>query len=482
MKPNLVLMNGALRLDDHPSLVRACASGSPVIPAYILDDETAGDWKLGGARRWWLLQSLGKLGDDLARLGSRLIIRKGTFGQTLCGLIEEIGADTIYLTRGYDPISVEQQDDANKIAGEFDAVCRRFGGNLLLEPEEIRTKTGGKYEVFTPFWRQARELISNTAPLDPPDHIPAPKHWPESTPLDALDLHPKPAHWAEPIARFWAPGETAAHERLAAFLDEASAGYRADRDIPGLDGTSRLSPYLANGEISPRRIWFETHTYADANPAGAAGAEAFLREIGWREFSTHLLFHNPNLPTRPLKGKFAAFPWREGISDDVIAWQRGMTGFPIVDAGMRQLWQTGWMHNRVRMIVASFLVKDMLWHWRTGEDWFWDTLVDADLANNAASWQWVAGCGADAAPYFRIFNPITQGEKFDRKGAYIRTFVPELGGLPDDFIHKPFEAPAGILEMAGITLGQTYPKPILDRKKGRERALAALASIKEDAS
>jgi deoxyribodipyrimidine photo-lyase len=477
VKPVLVLMNGALRLDDHPALAKACVSGAPVIPVFILDDAAAGEWKLGGARRWWLRESLKVLRSALEAKGGALVLKSGDTLDILKALVAETGADTLHMTRAYEPHLARLQDAAYDLMEELGVTCRRFAGNLLLEPEQVRNKTGGVYEVFSPFWRRALELIDGTTPTLAPDAIPAPEIWPES---DTLDLDPKPAHWAEPIAAFWAPGEAAAHERLADFLDAWVTDYKEMRDIPSVDATSRLSPYLANGEISPRRIWHEAMIASGEEAVKEKGVDWFLRELGWREFSTHLLHNFPHIPEKPLKSKFAAFPWREGYDDAVTAWQKGQTGFPIIDAGMRQLWQTGWMHNRVRMIVASFLVKDMLWHWRTGEDWFWDTLVDADLANNAASWQWVAGCGADAAPYFRIFNPVTQGEKFDPKGDYIRQYVPELKDLPDAYIHAPFEAPGGVLKMAGITLGRDYPKPMLDRKAARARALAALESTKEE--
>ncbi|SDE02915.1 cryptochrome/photolyase family protein [Kordiimonas lacus] len=479
MKPILLLMNGTLRLDDHPALVSACSSGAGVIPMFILDDAGAGDWKLGGARRWWLKDSLIRLATSLEARGSRLILRAGDTADIVESLLGEVSA--VYMTRAYSPMGRRAQEQIHQLCSAHDTDCRRFTGNLLLEPEDVRTKTGGIYEVFSPFWRRAVELIDGSPPLGAPDQVPAPDNWPESQDITELKLDPRPAHWVKPIAATWVPGEDAAQDRLAKFLTEAARDYKAMRDVPGVEATSRLSPYLAHGEISPRRIWAEAQLHMMTEAQDRKGADWFLRELGWREFSKHLLFHNPTLPVRPLKAQFEDFPWREGVDDMVVAWQKGRTGFPIVDAGMRQLWQTGWMHNRVRMIVASFLVKDMLWHWRTGEDWFWDTLVDADLANNAASWQWVAGCGADAAPYFRIFNPITQGEKFDPDGDYIRTYVPELADMPNDYIHKPFEAPEGVLKMAGVSLGATYPEPVLDRKACRERALAALQSIKKQA-
>ncbi|NVJ98021.1 MAG: deoxyribodipyrimidine photo-lyase [Alphaproteobacteria bacterium] len=472
-------MTNILRLDDHPALAEACDSGAPVVPLYIFDEAAMGRWVPGGARRWWLQGALKSLTADLAAMGSKLIVARGDTVAVLQKAMQQTGAGAIYLTRGYSPYERETEQAVHAYAVENDLLCRRFAGNLLLEPEMVENKQGRPYEVFTPFWRRACELIDDVAPLDAPEDMAAPDSWPESLPLDALEFAPMPAFWADPIAEVWQPGEAAARERLSDFLEEAAATYPKMRDYPAVEATSRLSPYLVSGEISPRRIWYETQRYIAANEASASGASGFLREVGWREFSYHLLFHFPHMMRAPLKERFADFPWRAGDGKALNEWQKGLTGFPIVDAGMRQLWQTGWMHNRVRMVVASFLVKDMLWHWHEGEDWFWDTLVDADPANNSASWQWVAGCGADAAPYFRIFNPIAQGEKFDKDGGYIRTYVPELADMPNDYIHKPFEAPEGVLRMAGVELGKTYPRPMLDRKAARERALAALGTIKK---
>lgn len=480
-KPILVLMTNILRLDDHPALAEACESGAPVIPLFVLDAAAAGPWAPGGARRWWLQESLKCLDASLREKGSRLVLACGDTVAVLTQVIKETGAGGIYLTRGYSPHERATEEAVHDMANSVGLECRRFAGNLLLEPEMVQNKQGRPYEVFSPYWRRACEIIDSVAPQDAPEHVPAPDIWPESADIADLGLAPRPASWAAPIADAWQPGEVTARDRLTDFLEEASGHYKTARDFPSVEATSRLSPYLASGEISPRRIWFETQKFMAGHEGMEQGAQWFLRELGWREFSTHLLYHFPHMVRAPLKERFAAFPWRTGDGGMLAAWQKGQTGYPIVDAGMRQLWQKGWMHNRVRMIVASFLVKDMLWHWHAGEDWFWDTLVDADLANNSASWQWVAGCGADASPYFRIFNPVTQGEKFDAKGTYVRTWVPELADMPDDYIHKPFEAPAGVLERAGVKLGQTYPKPILDRKAARERALAALASIKKEA-
>ncbi|MFC3052611.1 cryptochrome/photolyase family protein [Kordiimonas pumila] len=469
-------MNNALRLADHPALAAACATSGPVIPLYVYDNTH--DNAPGAASRWWLLQSLSKLDASLKKLGSGLVVRRGTVADVVMDVCTETGACGVYMTRGYSEHDKKTEEYLHDFAEKNGLTCKRYAGRLLLEPEQVVSKSGTPYSVFTPFWKQALSLIDNAVPLPVPQKIQAPVSWPATTSIGALGLEPKPASWAEPIAAEWQVGEEAAIERLDFFVDATMDEYQTARDIPGVDGTSKISPYLAFGEISPRQIWHKVSMHlGDATKSTAA--LAYLRELGWRDFSYHQLFYNPEMRIKPLKAKFLHFPWHEGTSPAVKAWQKGMTGFPIVDAGMRQLWQTGWMHNRVRMIVGSFLVKDLLWHWHEGETWFWDTLVDADIASNAASWQWVAGCGADASPYFRIFNPVTQGEKFDPAGAYIRSFVPELCDLPNEWIHKPFDAPLEVLAVAGITLGHTYPAPLVDRKKARASALAALASIKD---
>ncbi len=478
-KPVLVLMSNTLRLADNAALTEAANSGEPVIPVFILYEQSPKVRPLGAASKWWLLQSLESLSSQLETIGSKLVVRQGQAADVVQELVDETGAGAVHLMRGYTPAARALEEDLHQAYEQTDVGVRRFAGNLLVEPEAVRTKTGTPYTVFSPFWRAASELIDTVAPQSAPTELAAPSVWPDSKEVASLGLEPEPTHWADPIAATWVPGETAALGRLHDFLDGPVVDYKAARDFPAIDATSALSPYLAFGEIGPRTIWWHTKQRMVGDDSIAKGAGHFLREVGWREFSSHLLFNQPHMQTEPMRDQFRAFPWIEGDGDFLTAWQKGKTGFPIVDAGMRQLWQTGWMHNRVRMIVASFLVKDLLWHWREGEAWFWDTLVDADFGNNIASWQWVAGCGADAAPYFRIFNPITQGEKFDPDGDYVRKFVPELADLPNDYIHKPFEAPAGVLQMAGVKLGDTYPKPIIDRKVAREKALAALASIKK---
>jgi deoxyribodipyrimidine photo-lyase len=356
--------------------------------------------------------------------------------------------------------------------------CVTFEGTILHDPEVVETTSGGPYHVFTPFWKKLRDVLDGRYPLGKPalDSSTVPVRWPDSVDPNDLELLPD-IDWAEGIRAAWTPGERGARARLEWFFEEALEGYPETRNLPYVDGTSRLSPYLCHGEISPRQVW-----HAVKERAGSAGVEEaaddFLREIAWREFSYHLLFHSPHTTTDPLKEKFESFRWLDDAAG-LKAWQEGRTGYPIVDAGMRQLWHIGWMHNRVRMIVASFLTKDLLIHWREGANWFWDTLVDADLANNSMGWQWSAGSGADAQPFFRIFNPVSQGEKFDPEGNYVREWVPELGAMPARYIHKPWDAPDQVLEEAGVTLGETYPAPIVDHRMARERALEEYQRIRK---
>ncbi|MEQ1652895.1 MAG: deoxyribodipyrimidine photo-lyase, partial [Hyphomicrobium sp.] len=352
--------------------------------------------------------------------------------------------------------------------------------NLLREPEEVRTKTGDVYKVYTPFWKALSADFTPAKPLHAPKSLTVPKSPPKSDTLASWELHPKKPDWSRGFDEHWQPGETGAHEKLQTFLGDALAAYAEDRNRPDRPGTSRLSPHLHFGEITPAQCWVAAEHAAAAMPGADKGRETFLKEIVWREFAYTLLYYWPDLPEQPFRKDFAAFPWKNDAKL-LRAWQKGMTGYPVVDAGMRELWHTGYMHNRVRMIVASFLIKHLLIPWQQGEAWFWDTLVDADLANNAASWQWVAGSGADAAPYFRIFNPVTQGEKFDPDGVYVRRWVPELKDLSNDALHAPWTAPALTLAAAGVILGKTYPHPIVDHAAARERALAAYDAVKMQA-
>ncbi|MGP1255729.1 MAG: cryptochrome/photolyase family protein [Kiloniellales bacterium] len=477
--PTLVWFRQDLRLSDNPALAAAVARGGPVVPFYLLDDETPGSWTMGGASRWWLHHSLQSLSADLAAKGARLILRRGAAAEAIPTVAEEIGAATVLWNRCYEPWAVPRDTALKERLKAAGLAVDSFSASLLQEPWTVQTGAGKPYTVFSPFWRAIRDR-DVPRPLATPGEMASPEGI-ASDRLEDWQLLPQRPDWAGGLRDSWTPGEQAAQERLADFLDERVDLYAEERNRPDIDGTSGLSPYLHWGEISPRQIWHATHHRLSAEGAASKGAWSFLSEVGWRDFSYHLLFHWPSLMDETWKENFKAFPWREN-PDGLRAWCRGQTGFPIVDAGMRQLWHTGWMHNRVRMIVGSFLIKDLMIHWQEGERWFWDTLVDADAASNGASWQWVAGCGADAAPYFRIFNPMTQGEKFDPSGDYTRKWVPEVAELPDRYLHRPWEAPEEVLAKAGVRLGETYPEPIVDHSVARQAALAAFENIKKGAA
>jgi deoxyribodipyrimidine photo-lyase len=476
--PAIVWFRNDLRIQDNEALV-AAAQHSSVVPVYIRQAGGAGR-ALGAARQWWLHRSLQTLAEALEGLGAPLVLLSGDPSELIPGLIETTGASAVYWNRRYDPAHLES-DSAIKadIQGQ-NLVCESFAGQLLHEPTKLRTGSGTHYKVYSPFWRAMEPDVENRPPLEAPQSLTPCASFSDlaTETLDSWHLLPKKPDWSPGLVDAWTPGETGAHERLADFIEDRMQGYDERRDIPGVDATSGLSPHLASGEITPAQI-FEAlkNTETDGAPADRT---KFRKEIGWREFAWHLLVNEPALAEKNHNPKFDSFPWLNNARA-LAAWQKGLTGYPIVDAGMRQLWQTGWMHNRVRMIVASFLTKHLLIDWRTGEDWFWDTLVDADPASNAASWQWVAGSGADASPYFRIFNPVLQGEKFDTEGDYVRSFVPELAQMPKKFIHKPWAAPEQVLAAAGVRLGDTYPHPIIDHKLARDRALAAYQQIKEAA-
>lgn len=468
-----------LRLEDNPALLAAVERGGPVVPVFVWAPEEEAPWSPGSASRWWLHQSLTSLDAELQKVGSRLVIRQGTSLSTLRALVRDVGAQAVFWNRRYEPTVVKR--DAT-IATELRAdgvTVESFNAALLFEPGEVRTRQGKPFQVFTPFWKACLASPRPPAPRRPPSRLRAPARWPKSLPIVTLELEPR-VDWVSGMRAAWIPGSRGAIDRLQRFLSEVLTGYAESRDRPDRMGTSRLSPHLHFGEIGPRQVWHAVgERVRRARTAGATrGAETYLRELGWREFAYHLLFHFPHTTDRPLRPEFAAFPWRKNAGSR-WAWQRGQTGYPVVDAGMRELWATGWMHNRMRMVVASFLVKDLLLPWYEGAKWFWDTLVDADLANNTFGWQWTAGCGADAAPYFRIFNPVNQGEKYDPKGDYVRRWVPELARLSGKWIHRPWEAPDDVLRDAGVALGRTYPKPIVDHGVARRRALQALTSMKK---
>jgi len=477
--PTIVWFRQDLRLDDHPALRAAMkhGGGGPIIPVFIWAPEEEGSWPPGAATKVWLDGSLRSLDVDLRKIGSRLIIRRGPTLVTLRSLIRETNADAVMWSRRYEPSAIARDAAIKKALKDDGVEAESFNAGLLFEPWEIRTQEDKPYQVFTPFWKACLKQAEPGAPLPAPKKLIAPESWPTSLTVDELQLMPT-IDWARGICTSWQPGERGAKRFLTSFITGIMENYDESRDRPDKSGTSQLSPHLHFGEISPRRIWHAVHEHVGSLKSKThAGPERFLAEIGWREFAHHLLFHFPRTTDEPLRAQFAAFPWDENPSA-LHAWQRGQTGYPLVDAGMRELWHTGWMHNRVRMVVASFLVKHLLLPWQEGAKWFWDTLVDADLANNTLGWQWTAGCGADAAPYFRIFNPISQGEKFDPQGAYLRKWVPELARLPDSLIHRPWETPMLALREAGIVLGENYPHPIVDHAKARERALAALEMTK----
>lgn len=450
-----------LRLTDHPSLARAIERGAAVVPVYIWAPEEEGRWAPGGAARVWLHHALADLDAQLRARGLRLIIRRGPTGAAMDRLVRETGAGAIFWNRRYEP-AVTARDARLKQewrARGLDA----WSGNaaLLVEPHEVCTQAGRPFQVFTPFWKAASARTFAPPVMVDGAALRAPESWPESLPLGALALQPQRG-WDAGIRRAWDMSRAGVEARLRAFAAGAVAEYAEGRDFPDRDGTARLSPYLHWGQVGPREV---AAAIARSGCGDTRGAVVFLKELGWREFAHHVLHHFPHTPEHPLKPQFETFPWR--LDGDLFeAWARGRTGYPIVDAGMRQLWATGWMHNRVRMIAASFLVKHLLQPWSEGARWFWDTLVDADLANNTLGWQWTAGCGADAAPFFRIFNPITQGRKFDPAGCYIRQWVPELAAVPDRHVHAPWE-------LHDTLAGGAYPPPMVDHAAARKAALAA---------
>lgn len=476
-KPVVHWFRNDLRLADNAALSAAVKSGLPLVALYVLDDETPGQWAAGGASRWWLHHSLKSLEQALRQRGGSLILRRGSAVEVVPKVAAEANAAAVYWTRGYEP-HAQQTESALHDSLSPDVEVRRFGGALLFQPEHLHTGSGEPYRVFTPFWKACLRGEQPREPLPVPKLIQFHSAQLFSERLEDFALLPVRPDWAGGLRESWQPGEDGAQDRLSTFLSAPVDHYPERRDRPDRQGTSRLSPHLHFGEISPHQVWHAAQGVSAGETRAARGASAFIRQLGWREFSYHLLHHWPDLPEAPFRPVFSEFPWRRD-EQALRAWQRGKTGYPIVDAGMRELWHTGWMHNRVRMLVASVLVKHLLIPWQDGEAWFWDTLVDADLANNAAGWQWVAGCGADAAPYFRVFNPMLQGEKFDPEGSYVRRWVPELGKLPSKHIHAPWDAPAAVLQAAGVKLGKSYPLPIVEHSVARKEALAAYAQMKE---
>ena len=462
-----------LRVRDNPALNAAVERKGKILPVYILDDDNSGEWKMGGASRVWLHHALNDLSESL---NGHLQVFNGNPKDILQGLIEEHDVDSIYWNRCYEGWRIERDKDIKSHFSDQNIEVESCNGSLLWEPWQIKNQQGAMYKVFTPFYRKG--CLNEPEPREPlnkPQYISCVQHENSKKKIDELSLLPETLDWHKPIESEWDMSEEGAHNRLQDFLDEGLNNYKEGRNFPDKDNVSRLSPYLHFGQISPHTVWHNARQYSISNGL-EKDMDHFCSELGWREFSYSLLYHVPDFPRKNWQEKFDHFPWDKN-DKALTAWQKGQTGYPIVDAGMRELWYTGYMHNRVRMIVGSFLVKNLMLHWHHGEEWFWDCLVDADLANNSASWQWIAGCGADAAPYFRIFNPLTQGQKFDPDGNYIRRWVPELEKMPDKHLNAPWDAPENVLEYAGVELGKDYPKPIIDLKASRERALEAFKSL-----
>jgi deoxyribodipyrimidine photo-lyase len=480
MTPTLLWFRQDLRLQDNPALHAAIARGGPIVPLFIWDPEGERGWAPGAASRWWLHHSLTALDTSLRARGSRLIIARGETARVLREVAAQTGAGAVFWNRRYDPASVVRDGglEVDLTAAGLDV--RTFNAGLLNEPDAITNKQGRPFQVFTPYWRHCLSLPVSAPLKTAHASLPAPGEWPRTREIEELELLPR-IRWDAQFGATWQPGEAGGMKRLRSFLAGQMDVYDVGRDLVSEEGTSRLSPHLHFGEVSPRQAWAAVRERAQGSGVfpPSKGAGVFLRELGWREFAHHLLFHFPHTQDRPLREEFERFPWANDPGGNKLrAWQRGRTGYPIVDAAMRQLWAIGWMHNRARMIVASFLVKHLRLPWRAGAAWFWDTLVDADLASNTLGWQWSAGCGADAAPYFRIFAPVLQGRKFDPDGNYVRRWVPELARLRAKFIHAPWEAPAEVLSMAGVKLGETYPTPTVDHVTARNEALAAFRSLR----
>jgi len=471
-RPVILWFRRDLRLHDNPALKHAAETGRPVIPVYILDD--AGDGRpRGAASLWWLDKSLRALAAALKDRNATLILRRGDSDAELRRLIDQTEAEAVYMNRLFEPDAWSRDADIAHGLKADGIETKGYNATLMCRPGGVLNGSGGPYKVFTPF---LKALLDQA---EPPPHSTGPRDLSGAPKLagDAIDdwgLHPTRPDWSGGFD--WTPGEDGATQALSRFVAGGLSDYGKGRDHPAQPATSRLSPHLHWGEISPWRAIAAARKAARDGKATPTEAEKFVSEIGWREFSAHLLHHFPTLPDTAFRPEYDQMPWKQ---DDkgFTAWTRGQTGYPIVDAGMRQLWATGWMHNRVRMIVASFLIKHLLIDWRRGEAWFWDTLVDADLASNSQNWQWVAGSGADASPYFRIFNPITQGEKFDADGRYVRKWVPELDRLPDRWLHAPWTAPPEVLRDAGVRLGTDYPRPLVDHAEARQRALDALKTV-----
>ena len=453
-KRSIMWFRRDLRLTDNVALSAAVAEADEVIPVFIFDPASQHPWSPGAASRWWLHHSLVALDHSLRQCGSRLIVFAGDSADVLSKLVKQVGAESVHWSALHEPSALALESKCVQGLQLQGVKAASHSGALLHSPNRLLTAAGEPYRVFTPFWKSLRNTYAPGGALAAPTELKPPASWPETQNIDSLGLLPR-IDWAQGLSEAWTPGEAGALERLSRFGVDRMSRYQTDRDFPARDGISRLSPHLHFGEISPRQVWLGVQARSGEVIASDA-ADAYCRQLAWREFAHHLLAHFPASPEEPLQSKFRNFGWREDYAELLKAWQRGQTGYPLVDAGMRELWTTGWMHNRVRMVVASFLIKNLRIPWQEGARWFWDTLVDADLANNTMGWQWCAGCGADAAPFFRIFNPTLQAGKFDEDGRYVSRWVPELIGSP---------------------LGSNYPKPLVDFGESRKQALVAYQRV-----
>ncbi|KXV12828.1 cryptochrome/photolyase family protein [Gluconobacter oxydans] len=473
-RPAIVWFRDDLRMADHPALHEAAASGRPLICLYILDDVTPALHPLGAAARWWLHGALADLRRNLEKQGGTLLTLSGSAEKLLPQLAKQTDAASVHWHHRLHERERAQDNRIRRTLEEQECEVHAQWGTVLVDPDTVQTKQGGFYKVCGSFWK-ALQTHAVPEPLEAPSRLSfhaIPASVLSDARLNEDSLCPQAPDWAAGFRKTWEPGEAEGQEHLEDFLKNSVAGYPRGRDRVAEEGTSRLSPYLASGAVSPRQVWAALQKHG----AHTDGPRIFLSELGWREFARYTLYHLPKLPFENLSPKFSGMHWRRSAAD-LKAWQRGQTGVPIVDAGMRQLWQTGWMHNRARMIVGSFLTKHLLIDWKEGDAWFRDTLVDADFANNAMNWQWVAGTGIEATPFFRIFNPTRQAEKFDPNGDYIRQWVPELRRLSGKALFEPWAAKDEELEKAGVRLGKSYPRPIVDLKEGRDRALQAFRSL-----
>jgi deoxyribodipyrimidine photo-lyase len=481
MSPALIWFRRDLRLADNPAWQALIDEGHTPIPVYI-HEEPDTDWPLGEASAWWLHHSLIALQQSLWKHGSDLLIFRGNPESLLPELLQQARTDRLAWNRCYEPAWTARDTRIRQALEQDGYRTSSHNATLLREPRELLKKDGTPYRVFTPFWKKLYSIGPGRGVIATRERPPAINtvRFTDSLSVDSLRLLPE-VNWDKAFYAHWQPGEAGAWKALKNFHDDKLLDYPARRDMPASSGTSRLSAHLHFGEISPQQLWDTLSSLAAATTSSGSlsATESCLRQLAWREFSHHLLYHFPSTPLESMDRRFNAFPWKNDYKNELQRWQRGRTGIPLVDAGMRELWTTGYMHNRVRMIVASFLIKNLLIPWQEGARWFWNTLVDADLANNTMGWQWCAGCGADAAPYFRIFNPVLQGEKFDKEGCYIRRWIPELAKLENRYLHKPWTADPSVLAAAGIVLGKDYPEPVVDLQDSRRRALRTWDQVRQ---